>query len=166
MHLGASAEKASVLIQELRTCITFRRHQTLYLSMILQEDRKGLGHLFQDTFLSLQATFLFLFLLSVALIFISSIHVSPLNFLFPSLSLSIRWAHRPAPRAGSWLYIRDIRAQKGKLRIVVVRAATRGSAQWDSGCLWLALITDSQTHQALVLVQREHRMGLDRKTRD
>ncbi|KAM7397059.1 hypothetical protein PAMP_020057 [Pampus punctatissimus] len=38
---------------------------------------------------------------------------------------------------------------KGKLQIVVVRAATRGSTQRDSGCLWLALITDRQTPQAL-----------------
>lgn len=53
---------------------------------------------------------------------------------------------------------------KGKLQIVVVRAATRGSAQWDSGCLWLALITDRQTHQTLDLVKRKQRTGLDRKT--
>jgi len=39
----------------------------------------------------------------------------------------------------------DTYETKGKLQIVVVRAATRGSAQWDSSCLWLALIAGLQT---------------------
>lgn len=38
---------------------------------------------------------------------------------------------------------------KGKLQIAAVRAATRGTAQQDSSCLWLALITDWETHRAL-----------------
>lgn len=68
------------------------------------------------------------------------------NFLFPSL-------HTVGPlfnSQGRQLALHQTHPRtKGKLRIVVVRAATRGSAQWDSGCLWLALITDRQTHQAL-----------------
>lgn len=69
-----------------------------------------------------------------------------LNFLFPSL-------HTVGPlfnSQGRQLALHQTHSRtKGKLLIVMVRAATLGSAQWDSSCLWLALITDRQTHQAL-----------------
>lgn len=68
------------------------------------------------------------------------------NFLL----LSPHMVGPPLNSQGRQLALHQTHARtKGKLQIVVVRAATRGRAQWDSGCLRLALITDRQTHQAL-----------------
>ena len=74
------------------------------------------------------------------------IHVSALNFLL----LSPHTVGPPLNSQGRQLALHQTHARtKGKLQIVAVWAATRGRAQWDSGCLRLALITDRQTHQAL-----------------
>lgn len=143
VHLVARAGKASVLILELRSCVTLDGIR-LYL------DRNGIwcfpgtSYLRRHYFITVFTSYVPLshFLLSVVF---RHLYFSSNSSTFSS-HLSI---HFSAPRVGSWLYIRHMRGQKGKLQIVVVRTATRGSAQWDSGCLWLALITDRQTHQTL-----------------
>lgn len=87
------------------------------------------------------------------LAFVVFIHFSRSMFLLNSLaffSLSLNTVGPLFNSQGGKLALHLTHPRtKGKLQIAVVRAATRGSAQQDSSCLWLALITDWETHQAL-----------------
>ena len=84
---------------------------------------------------------------------VTKIHtMSPSTFLYLPSSLfpSLRMVGPLFSSQGGQLALHQTRLRtKGKLQIVVVRAATRGNARRYSGCLWLALITDEQPNQAL-----------------
>ena len=112
--LEPGQKKASVLFQEPRTCITFRWHQTLYLNVILQEDRKGFWHLLDTSYLT-SASFNTVFTRYIQLpppsisssfssiyTFSPSLFSSQLpSFLFPSLHIIGPTAQLPGRAAGS-----------------------------------------------------------------